>query len=162
VSDQERDALAVLLMRVTRPHLGQTLAEMTADAVLAAGWRPPGTDTAREALDEAITDTLWRMTPYGETEDGDIAHYLVSKGTVHRLVATAQSAGITSAALRNTWVPEPEESAPVREVLDEVERLILDIPEARRWQRVLVHGDDVLAIVREVRDRRTETGQGDS
>lgn len=48
---------------------------------------------------EAV-DLCWKATPYGTTEDGDIATYLVPKGVVHRLVGALQGAGV-SAALRN-------------------------------------------------------------
>lgn len=55
---------------------------------------------AQAKLNEAVVDLCWRVTPYGETEDGDIADYIVSKGTVHRLVGAAQGAGVP-AHLRN-------------------------------------------------------------
>ena len=56
-------------------------------------------------LDEAIKDLLWKATPFGETEDGAIAAYLIPAGAVHRLVGAAQGAGI-SAALRSLGVTD--------------------------------------------------------
>lgn len=58
-----------------------------------------------EELDSAVVDLLWKATPYGATEDGDIAAYIVPKGAVHRLVGAAQCAGL-SASLRNIGVHE--------------------------------------------------------
>jgi hypothetical protein len=61
----------------------------------------------------AVRDLLWRVVPYGTTEDGDVAHYIVSKGTVHRLVGAMQGAGY-SASLRafdgSDSAPQPEEA----------------------------------------------------
>jgi hypothetical protein len=53
-------------------------------------------------LEEAICDLLWRVTPYGTDDDGNVTRYIVSAGTVHRLIGQAQGVGIP-AALR---VPE--------------------------------------------------------
>jgi hypothetical protein len=55
-------------------------------------------------LVEAV-DLCWKATPYGETEDGDTAAYIVPKGTVHRLVGALQGIGI-SASLRAIHAPE--------------------------------------------------------
>jgi hypothetical protein len=52
-----------------------------------------------ERVYDAVRDLLWRATQYGETEDGDTAFYLLTKGTVHRLVGAMVSAG-QSAPLR--------------------------------------------------------------
>jgi len=52
-----------------------------------------------DALAEAIKDVCWRATQYGQTEDGDVFAYIVTKGAPHRLVGAAQCAGI-SASLR--------------------------------------------------------------
>lgn len=49
------------------------------------------------ALREAVIDLCWRVTPYGEDADGNIKQYLVSAGTVHRLIGAAQAAGIPAA-----------------------------------------------------------------
>lgn len=63
--------------------------------------------TEQEArLVACIIDLCWRVTPYGETEDGDVAAYIVSKGTVHRLISAAQGAGIP-AAFRSLSTPQP-------------------------------------------------------
>jgi hypothetical protein len=53
---------------------------------------------------EAV-DLCWKATPYGETEDGDTAAYIVPKGVVHRLVGALQGVGI-SASLRAVHVPK--------------------------------------------------------
>ena len=53
--------------------------------------------TPEEQLREAIIDLCWRATPYGKTEDGDVRYYLLTKGTVHRLIGAAQAAGIPAA-----------------------------------------------------------------
>lgn len=53
-----------------------------------------------EQLRAAIIDLCWRVTPYGEDDEGNITHYLVTAGTVHRLIGAAQGAGIP-AAFRN-------------------------------------------------------------
>ena len=58
-----------------------------------------------EVLGSAVVDLLWKATPFGETEDGDIAAYIVPKGAVHRLVGAAQCAGL-SASLRDIGVHE--------------------------------------------------------
>lgn len=47
---------------------------------------------------EAV-DLCWKATPYGSTEDGDTAAYILPKGTVHRLVGALQGIGV-SASLR--------------------------------------------------------------
>jgi hypothetical protein len=47
-----------------------------------------------KSLADALVDLFWRAVPYGETADGDTAHYLFTKGTVHRLIGQAQSAGV--------------------------------------------------------------------
>ena len=47
-----------------------------------------------KSLADALVDLFWRAVPYGETEDGDVLHYLFTKGTVHRLIGQAQSAGV--------------------------------------------------------------------
>lgn len=56
----------------------------------------------------AVEDICFRFTAFGQTDDGDVAKYLVTKGTVHRLVGRAQSAHI-SAALRAGGVDPPPE-----------------------------------------------------
>ena len=65
----------------------------------------------KQQLAEAITDLCWKATQYGETEDGDTFAYILPKGTVHRLIGAAQSAGIP-AAFRLASVPEPSDSEP--------------------------------------------------
>jgi len=55
------------------------------------------------ALGEAIKDLCWKATQYGETADGDTFAYILPKGTVHRLIGAAQSAGIP-AVFRNAEV----------------------------------------------------------
>jgi len=47
-----------------------------------------------EQLTIAMQDLTWKATPYGETEDGDVAAYILPKGTVHRLIGAAGSLGI--------------------------------------------------------------------
>ena len=47
---------------------------------------------------EAV-DLCWKATPYGETNDGDVAAYILPKGVVHRLVGALQGIGV-SASLR--------------------------------------------------------------
>lgn len=56
------------------------------------------------AIREAV-DLCWKATPYGTTEDGDTATYLVPKGVVHRLVGALQGIGV-SASLRAFQTPE--------------------------------------------------------
>jgi len=56
VSDQERDALAEV---IRTSCTGIAAPRHIADAVLAAGWRPPGTDTSdtvREALAQTVNE----------------------------------------------------------------------------------------------------------
>lgn len=60
-------------------------------------WHAGDHSTPQSALAAAIIDLCWRLTPYGTTPDGDIAAYIVSTGTAHRLIAAAQSAGIPAA-----------------------------------------------------------------
>ena len=55
-------------------------------------------------LVEAV-DLCWKATPYGATEDGDTAAYIVPKGAVHRLVGALQGIGV-SASLRANTAPE--------------------------------------------------------
>lgn len=55
-------------------------------------------------LVEAV-DLCWKATPYGATEDGDTAAYIVPKGVVHRLVGALQGIGV-SASLRAIQAPE--------------------------------------------------------
>lgn len=52
------------------------------------------TAAAEARLGEAVKDLCWRAVRYGETDDGDTAYYLVTKGTMHRLVVAAQNAGV--------------------------------------------------------------------
>jgi hypothetical protein len=47
-----------------------------------------------EQLTTAMQDLTWKATPYGETEDGDVAAYILPKGTVHRLIGAAAGLGI--------------------------------------------------------------------
>lgn len=51
---------------------------------------------ANRALAVAIKDVCWRATQYGQTEDGDVYAYLVTKGAMHRLIGAAQGAGISA------------------------------------------------------------------
>jgi hypothetical protein len=44
---------------------------------------------------DAVRDLCWKATPYGETEDSDVAAYLLPKGTIHRLVGAMQGDGHT-------------------------------------------------------------------
>lgn len=44
-------------------------------------------------LASAVADVMWKATPYGITEDGDIFAYIVPKGCMHRLIGVAQSNG---------------------------------------------------------------------
>jgi len=44
-------------------------------------------------LASAVADVMWKATPYGQTEDGDIYAYIVPKGCMHRLIGVAQSNG---------------------------------------------------------------------
>ena len=60
-------------------------------------------DRARAEAFDAVRDVLWRLTSYGSDDEGFVSHYLVSSGTVHRLVGAMIAAG-ESAPLRN---PEP-------------------------------------------------------
>lgn len=53
---------------------------------------------------EAV-DLCWKATPYGSTEDGDTAAYILPKGVVHRLVGALQGIGV-SASLRAIEAPE--------------------------------------------------------
>lgn len=48
---------------------------------------------AAQIVYEAVRDLLWRATQYGTTEDGDTAAYLLTKGTVHRLMGAMFAAG---------------------------------------------------------------------
>jgi len=60
------------------------------------------------SLAAAVTDLIWKVTQYGETEDGDVAAYIVPKGTVHRLVGVAQQNGAhVPVAFRAGHVPTP-------------------------------------------------------
>jgi len=47
-----------------------------------------------EQLAIAMQDLTWKATPYGETDDGDVASYILPKGTVHRLIGAAGALGI--------------------------------------------------------------------
>jgi hypothetical protein len=47
-----------------------------------------------EQLVIAMQDLTWKATPYGETEDGDVAAYILPKGAVHRLIGAAAGLGI--------------------------------------------------------------------
>jgi hypothetical protein len=79
-----------------------------ADLITALRNAAPALLDAAEALErvgEAIKDTCWKATPYGITQDGDIHAYIVPKGTMHRLIGAAQSAGI-SAVFRNIGASE--------------------------------------------------------
>lgn len=58
----------------------------------------------------AMRDVIEHATAYGFTEDGDVHAYLVSKGAIHRLVAAAQSAGL-SVGLPVEQPPTQEASA---------------------------------------------------
>lgn len=44
-------------------------------------------------LAAAVAEVVWKATPFGEAEDGDIYAYIVPKGAMHRLVGVAQSNG---------------------------------------------------------------------
>lgn len=50
-----------------------------------------------ERLGEAVKDTCWRAQPYGEDAEGYVSHYLLTAGTMHRLIAAAQGAGVAAA-----------------------------------------------------------------
>lgn len=65
-----------------------------AKAILASDWLTAHTAAAEARLGEAVKDLCWRAVRYGETDDGDTAYYLVTKGTMHRLVVAAQNAGV--------------------------------------------------------------------
>jgi hypothetical protein len=65
--------------------------------------------TVPPALAQAITDLLWRATPYGHTLDGDTAFYILSKGTVHRLIGAAQGCGIPAAFAAHPPSPDVED-----------------------------------------------------
>jgi hypothetical protein len=59
----------------------------------------------------AIRDLAWKATPYGQTEDGDTAAYIVPKGAMHRLIGAAQGDGL-SVALRAWPEATPTEEQP--------------------------------------------------
>jgi hypothetical protein len=63
---------------------------------------------ARQRAMAAAADVCWKATPYGTTQDGDVAAYILPKGCVHRLVGALQGAGFP-AALREFGVPEPSD-----------------------------------------------------
>lgn len=44
-------------------------------------------------LASAVADVVWKATPYGTTDDGDVYAYIVPKGAMHRLAGVAQSNG---------------------------------------------------------------------
>jgi hypothetical protein len=71
----------------------------------------------RTALAAAV-EVCWKATRYTETEDGDVATYLLPAGCVHRLVGALQGAGV-SAALRADGAPDRL----VDVVLDELRQL---------------------------------------
>lgn len=111
---------------------------------LAAADPPLLITDAQEKLTEAVIDLCWRVIPYGETDDGDIANYIVSKGTVHRLIGAAQAAGVP-AAFRNGAVPAPAEprliTDEIQAVLDAAVRLVTAGPEAlKHWKLTVREG----------------------
>lgn len=55
---------------------------------------------------EAV-DLCWKATPYGSTEDGDTAAYILPKGVVHRLVGALQGIGV-GASLRAIQASEED------------------------------------------------------
>lgn len=61
-----------------------------------------------EALDEAIRDLCWRATPCGTDATGAVNKYLLTAGTLHRLIGIAQGVGI--AAVFRDGVPARIES----------------------------------------------------
>ena len=77
-----------------------------------ATYQPPAPPTRlTPALYEAVIDLCWRAVQYGETDDGDTAYYLVTKGTMHRLIGAAQGAGVP-AAFRAANPDTPREDQP--------------------------------------------------
>lgn len=44
-------------------------------------------------LVSAVADVMWKATPYGQTDDGDVYAYIVPKGCMHRLIGVAQQNG---------------------------------------------------------------------
>jgi hypothetical protein len=50
-----------------------------------------------EQLADSVIDLCWRATPFGESAEGDIESYLLTAGSVHRLIGAAQGAGIAAA-----------------------------------------------------------------
>lgn len=70
----------------------------------------PAPSSAEAALAEAVVDLCWRATQYGETEGGDTYAYIVTKGSIHRLIGAAQGAGISASFRADTTIPiEPED-----------------------------------------------------
>ena len=51
-------------------------------------------DCVPDRLRLAILDMCERFVPFGEDEDGWITRYVITSGTVHRLIGAAQAAGI--------------------------------------------------------------------
>jgi hypothetical protein len=72
-----------------------------ADAAIAT-MRGPGSyvEQAVERHDGIVreaTDLCWKATPYGSTEDGAVAGYILPAGVVHRLLGQLQGAGYSAA-----------------------------------------------------------------
>lgn len=68
----------------------------------------------------AVADVCWKACAYGQTEDGDVAAYLVPKGALHRLVGIGQSFG--SVALR-VDAPDPMTAEDIVVQRDQLDRL---------------------------------------
>lgn len=59
-------------------------------------------------LAAAVADVMWKATPFGTTEDGDIYAYIVPKGCMHRLIGVAQQNGAhVSVAFRAVLDEQP-------------------------------------------------------
>jgi hypothetical protein len=62
-------------------------------------------------LAAAVIDLCWRATPFGEDADGFVDKYLLTTGTVHRLIGAAQCAGISAAFRSPQKVRSDQEQA---------------------------------------------------
>lgn len=92
-SAEDVEALRALLAALRYGSHTFTTHEM-AERIAASDWLTTHTAAAEARLGEAVKDLCWRAVRYGETDDGDTAYYLVTKGTMHRLVVAAQNAGV--------------------------------------------------------------------
>lgn len=90
------DTTRIRLARIIAPEI-ENADEATQLAATQAA------DRLLPTITEAI-DLCWKATAFGQTEDGDVASYILPKGVVHRLVGALQGIGIPASlrAIHNT------------------------------------------------------------